>query len=176
MELARAQEETLAEAARLLKCPSVEVPRRIRKLLEELQKAKSQKGPGPAPGAPIPERMIGTERLVLHHLPGTSAEELRNLMDDLILRRKVAAAILAGGEEKPVFIIGVREDLTKSRGLKAGDLAREVGKACGGGGGGREIQAQAGAADVSRIPQGFEIFERLVRARLEEGSPSSRGS
>jgi len=167
VELARAQEETLAEAARLLKCPASEVPRRIRKLMEDLQKAKSQKGAGAAPVADLPEREIGGERIVIHHLPGASVEELRKLMDQVILRRKAAAGILAGGGERPAFVIGVREDLVKSRGLKAGDLAREVGKACGGGGGGREIQAQAGAADASRIPQGFETFERLVRTHLE---------
>jgi alanyl-tRNA synthetase len=88
-------------------------------------------------------------------------------MDSLIQKKNVAAAILAGGAEKPVFVIGVRADLVQSRGLKAGDLAKEVGKAAGGGGGGRETQAQAGASDASRIPLGFETFEKLVRAKLQ---------
>jgi alanyl-tRNA synthetase len=93
-------------------------------------------------------------------------DDLRKVMDGLIQKKKVAAAILAGGGEKPSFVIGVREDLVKSKGLKAGDLAKEVGKACGGGGGGREVQAQAGASDPSKIPLGLETFERLVRSKL----------
>ena len=46
-------------------------------------------------------------------------------------------------------------------------LAKEIGKASGGGGGGRETQAQAGASDASKIPLGFETFEKLVRAKLQ---------
>jgi alanyl-tRNA synthetase len=166
VELARAQDETLGALAQLLKCPKTDVPKKVQKLIEELQKAKSHKGPAAAPAGDLPEREVGAERIVAHHLPDASVDDLRKLMDRLIQGKKLAAAILAGGGEKPAFVIGVREDLVKARGLKAGDLAREVGKACGGGGGGREIQAQAGASDPSRIPAGLETFEKLVRAKL----------
>ncbi len=164
--LAQAQDQTLGEIARLLKCPKSEVSRKVLKLLEDLQKAKSQKGAARPQIGELPERDIQGEKIVAHHLPDAAVDELRRLMDHLILKKKLAAAILAGGGQKPAFVIGVREDLVKSKGIKAGDLAREVGRVCGGGGGGREIQAQAGAGDPSKVPLGLETFEKLVRDRL----------
>ena len=136
-------------------------------MMEEMAKLKSKAGNAPAASTgEVPLRDVGSEKIAAHHVPDATVDELRKVMDGLIQKQKVAAAILTGGGEKPAFVIGVREDLVKSKGLKAGDLAKEVGKATGGGGGGREVQAQAGASDVSMIPLGFETFERLVRSKL----------
>ncbi len=169
MELALRQDEALGEIARLLKTPKQDVPKRVKKLVEEFNQLKSRGGAAataPAAAGDLPVREIGGEKISSGHLPEAGTGELRKLMDTLIKKKKLGAAILAGGGEKPAFIIGVREDLAASRGLKAGELAREVGKACGGGGGGREHQAQAGASDPSKIPLGFQTFESLVRAKL----------
>ena len=166
LELARAQEDTLNELSRLLKSPRQDVPKKIQKLLEEVAKLKSKAGTAPAATGDFELREVGSEKIVAHHVHDSTVDELRKVMDGLIHQKHVAAAILAGGGEKPAFVIGVREDIVKSKGLKAGELAKEVGKACGGGGGGRETQAQAGASDAAKIPVGFETFEKLVRAKL----------
>ena len=110
---------------------------------------------------------IGGEKIVIQRVPDAGVNELRKMMDGLIKKKKHGAAILAGGGEKPTFVIGVREDVVKAKGLKAGDLAKVIGKACGGGGGGKETQAQAGAGDASKIDLGFETFEAQVRLKLD---------
>jgi alanyl-tRNA synthetase len=166
IELARQQEEVLNDLARLLKAPRPDVPKKVQKLLEEVAKLKTRAGAQPVSAGEFQTREINGEKVVLQHVPDSTVDELRKIMDGLIQKQKLAAGILAGGGERPAFVIGVREDLVKSKGLKAGDLAREVGKACGGGGGGRELQAQAGASDASKIPLGFDTFEQLVRAKL----------
>jgi len=167
IELARGQEETLNELSKLLKAPRQDVSKKVQKLLEEMARLKSKAGTAPAATAgEVPLQDVGGEKFAAHLVPDSTVDDLRKVMDGLIQKKKVAAAILAGGGDKPAFVIGVREDLVKSKGLKAGDLAKEVGKATGGGGGGRETQAQAGASDASKIPLGFETFERLVRSKL----------
>jgi alanyl-tRNA synthetase len=167
IEMARSTEATLGELSKLLKSPAQDVPKKIQKMMEEMAKLKSRQGSAPAAAAgEVPLHDVGSEKIAAHHVPDATVDDLRKVMDGLIQKKKVAAAILAGGGEKPAFVIGVREDLVKSKGLKAGDLAKEVGKATGGGGGGREVQAQAGASDASKIPLGFETFERLVRSKL----------
>jgi alanyl-tRNA synthetase len=55
----------------------------------------------------------------------------------------VLASVING---KPLIIATVTDDLIQ-RGLKAGDLVREVAKIVGGGGGGRPNLAQAGGKD-----------------------------
>jgi len=167
IELARIQEDTLNELSRLLKSPRQDVPKKVQKLLEEVSKLKSKAGQAPAASSSeVALKDVGSEKIATQHLPDSTVDDLRKVMDHLIQKKNVAAAILAGGGEKPAFVIGVRQDLVKSKGLKAGDLAKEIGKATGGGGGGREVQAQAGASDASMIPLGFETFEKLVRAKL----------
>jgi alanyl-tRNA synthetase len=168
IEMARAKEDLLNELSKLLKSPPQDVPKKVHKLMDEVAKLKSKAGQAPAAAAGDLElRDVGNEKIVTHHFPDSTVDDLRKVMDGLIQKKNVAAAILAGGGEKPAFVIGVREDLVKAKGLKAGDLAKEIGKASGGGGGGRETQAQAGASDASKIPLGFETFEKLVRAKLQ---------
>ena len=164
--MTREQDAVLNELSKLLKAPRPDIPKKVQKLIDEVGRLKSQAGKSTAAATEAETRDVGSEKIAVQHLPDSTVDELRKIMDGLIQKKKLAAAILASGGERPAFVIGVREDLVKSKGLKAGDLAKEVGKACGGGGGGREVQAQAGASDPSKIPLGFQTFETLVRSRL----------
>ncbi|HEV3028505.1 MAG TPA: DHHA1 domain-containing protein, partial [Planctomycetota bacterium] len=166
VEMARAQEDTLNELSRLLKSPRQEVPKKVQKLLEEMQKLKSTRGQDPGAGAYIEFKRDPNSNWIMYRIDAGDVDAARSKMDDLIKKQNFGSAIIAVGSEKPAFVIGVREDFVKAKGIKAGDLAKEIGKATGGGGGGRETQAQAGASDASKIPLGFETFERLIRAKL----------
>jgi len=175
VEAARRQEDLLYELARELGCPVADLPRRLKQLAKDVQELKSEvgrlrKGGGGSDGADAlmkGARSIGSENIVAAKLENSKVDDARSLMDELTKGKNVSAAILAVPGERPAFVIGVREDLVKAKGLKAGELAKEVGKACGGGGGGRELQAQAGASDASKIQLGFDVFEAAVRAKLE---------
>ena len=61
----------------------------------------------------------------------------------------VLATVLNG---KPLIVATVTDDLIK-RGLKAGDLVRDVAQMVGGGGGGRPNMAQAGGRDASSLSE-----------------------
>jgi alanyl-tRNA synthetase len=166
VEHARSAEQALDEVSKLLKAPKGELAKRVQRLIDDLAKAKSKAGNAPAASGDAELREVGAEKIGLQTVPDASVDDLRKIMDRLIGEKKLAAGIAASSGEKPVFVIGVREDVAKSKGLKAGDLAKEIGKVTGGGGGGRETQAQAGASDASKIPLGLETFEKLVRAKL----------
>jgi alanyl-tRNA synthetase len=167
IEAARERYDLADAIATELKCTVAEVPKRLTQLVKDVQELKSKLG-SMRTAAPVTydAKEVGAEKIAVGKLAG-NVDDARDLMDDVTKQKKFAAGIFAvDGGEKPVFIIGVRDDLVKAKGLKAGDLAKEIGRACGGGGGGRELQAQAGASDASKIPLGFETFERLVRAKL----------
>ena len=96
----------------------------------------------------------------------SEVETMREMAD--WFRDKVGsgvAVLAAVSNEKPVFIATVSDDLIK-RGLKAGDVVREVAKVVGGGGGGRPNMAQAGGRDVAKIPEALAIVPGLVEAAL----------
>ena len=166
VELARADDAHLLELSKLLKSPKPDLRRKVQRLIDDLSRARTRAGQAAVPAGEFPSKEVNGEKIVAQHVPDADVNELRKIMDQLIKKQKVAAAILAGGGEKPAFVIGVREDLVKSKGLHAGQLAKEIGKACGGGGGGREVQAQAGAGDASKIPLGLKTFEELVSSLL----------
>lgn len=169
VELAREKYDVIDGIAAELGCPVPDVPKKLGQLLKSVQELKQEIGKlkkGGAAKVEIAGKEVNGEKIVVESFPDKKIDELRDLMDNLIRKDKFAAAILASGGERPAFVIGVREDLIQSKGLKAGDLAKEVGKAAGGGGGGREFQAQAGAADASKVPAGLQKFEELVRSKL----------
>ncbi|MBI4564468.1 MAG: alanine--tRNA ligase [Planctomycetes bacterium] len=180
IELAREKYDLAEETARELGCPIDQIPKRLKQLVQNVLELKSEIGRLKSSGraradalreaagiiSPEEELQIGSEKVCRKKLNIKDVNEAREFMDELVKNRRYAAAILAIMNDKPVFVIGVREDLAQSKGLKAGDLAKEVGKACGGGGGGRELQAQAGASDPSKIELGFQTFESAVRAKF----------
>jgi alanyl-tRNA synthetase len=66
--------------------------------------------------------------------------------------------------DKVSLVAAVSDDLTGR--IHAGQLARSMGDAVGGSGGGRPDFAQAGGRDPSRLPAAFEAARRAVSDQL----------
>jgi alanyl-tRNA synthetase len=85
-------------------------------------------------------------------------DRLREMADWFRDRVKSGVAVLGTVKDgKPLIVAAVTEDLI-GRGLKAGDIVREVAKVVGGGGGGRADMAQAG---------GHWTFDKVNQAQLQ---------
>ena len=63
--------------------------------------------------------------------------------------------------EKGTLMVSVTDDLTE-KGYHAGSMVKEIAKAAGGGGGGKADMAQAGAKDLSKLPDAFAVAEKLM--------------
>jgi alanyl-tRNA synthetase len=74
-----------------------------------------------------------------------------------------AAALAAVKDDKPILLVVVTKDLI-AKGVKAGDLVREMAQIVGGGGGGRPDLAQAGGKDVSKIGEALAAVKERIRA------------
>jgi alanyl-tRNA synthetase len=75
----------------------------------------------------------------------------------------VLGAEVAG---KVSFIAVVTDDLIKGRGLKAGDVVKDVAQIAGGSGGGKPHLAQAGGKDPGKIDEAIAAAPDLIRQRL----------
>ena len=105
--------------------------------------------------------------MLVGSVTGGSAENLREMADWFRDRVASGVAVLATvKDDRPLLIATVTEDVIK-RGVKAGDLVREVAKMVGGGGGGRPNLAQAGGRDASKLPGALEKVPDLVRTNLK---------
>ncbi|MDX2375375.1 alanine--tRNA ligase [Microbacterium sp. LRZ72] len=83
-----------------------------------------------------------------------SQDDLRQLVIGVRERLGGAAGVVALGADvggRPVVIVGTTEQ-ARSRGVKAGVLAKLAAATLGGGGGGRDDIAQGGGADMSALP------------------------
>ena len=54
-----------------------------------------------------------------------------------------------------------------AKGVKAGDLVREIAKLAGGGGGGRPDSAMAGAKDISKLDDALAAVEQTVKSLIK---------
>jgi alanyl-tRNA synthetase len=105
-------------------------------------------------------------KLLAAQVEVSEVETMREMADWFRDKAGSGVAVLAAvNDGKPVFIVTVSDDLIK-RGLKAGDIVRDVAKVVGGGGGGRPNMAQAGGRDVAKIPEALAIVPGLVEAAL----------
>ena len=97
---------------------------------------------------------------------GVDVDGLRQMADRFRDRAQSGVAVLATVKnEKPLLIAVVTKDLIP-RGIKAGDIVREVAKKVGGGGGGRPDMAQAGGRDPDKLPDALASVPELVAQAL----------
>jgi alanyl-tRNA synthetase len=66
---------------------------------------------------------------------------------------------------KVMLLAGVTDDLIK-KGVKAGDIVKEIAPIVGGGGGGRPNMAQAGGKDASKLNEALEKAKALIAEKL----------
>ncbi len=96
-----------------------------------------------------------------------SPEAMREMGD--YLKQKldsVAVALGAVSDGSPIIITMLTPDLV-SRGLHAGNIARDAAKLMGGGGGGRPETAQAGGRQPDRLGAALDSVAGLIRAALQ---------
>ena len=107
-------------------------------------------------------------RVLAAQVDGGDPDRLREMADWFRDRVKSGVAVLGTVKDgKPLIVAAVTEDLI-GRGLKAGDIVREVAKVVGGGGGGRADMAQAGGRNPEKLAEALDTVRGLVEATLKE--------
>ncbi len=165
--------DTLDAVARKLNAPLNELESRLDSLLaehralqKELEKLQRQSAQGQFESLLDQVQPVHGVNVLAAQVDVADVDGLREMAD--WFRDKVGSgtAVLATVQNnKPLIIATVTEDLIK-RGLKAGDIVREVAKMVGGGGGGRPNMAQAGGRDASKLPEALALVSELVEKAL----------
>ncbi len=100
-------------------------------------------------------------------LDGTPADVLRKTGDDIKAKSPDAVGVIAGVNGDKASIVAVCGAGAIAKGVKAGDVVREVAKIAGGSGGGRPDSAMAGAKDVSKLDDALkgacDIIKSLIK-------------
>ena len=111
-------------------------------------------------------RDINGVKLVAGVTSAHNVEAMREMGD--FLKQKLENVVVALGaviDGSPIIVTMITPDLV-SRGLHAGNIARDAAKLMGGGGGGRPETAQAGGRQPERLGAALDSVANLVRAGL----------
>lgn len=137
-----------------------EKDKEIHKLNAELTKLKS---------AQMFNDYIEIDGLELYvaKIDSTTPDALRSMGDDLKNKGDNVVAVVAGINGEKANIVAVCGKNAIAKGVKAGDLVREIAKLAGGGGGGRPDSAMAGAKDISKLDSAIGAVEATVRSMIK---------
>ena len=100
-------------------------------------------------------------------LEGASPDALRTMGDDIKAKSDNAVAVIAGVNSDKASIVAVCGKNAIAKGVKAGDLVRQVAALAGGGGGGRPDSAMAGAKDLSKLDGALSAVEEIVKSLIK---------
>jgi alanyl-tRNA synthetase len=164
------------ELSEMLKVPAEELVGRVGKLVEDNKRlAKQLKSAAKSGGSDVMAEArgllegcekIGASSLIVGRLNTTSVEQGRSAIDMLKKKAKSAAIVLGFADgDNVVLLAGVTDDLI-GKGLKAGDLVKEISPIVDGGGGGRPQMAQAGGKKPGKIDDALAKAMEIIKAKL----------
>src|SRR5262245_20825283 len=156
-------------------CRVEELPARVEALQEQVKKLQDQLKKGAAVDlASVVDKLIaeapeiGGAKLITAQLPeGTTADAVRTQIDRI--RQKTSSAFIVFGwtedEGRVPLVAALTNDLVR-KGLKSGDIVKQVAAVVGGSGGGKPDMAQAGGKDATKLPDAIKKAAELGRELL----------
>ncbi|MEA4811246.1 MAG: alanine--tRNA ligase [Anaerolineaceae bacterium] len=170
---ARARLNLMTETANALQTSPADVPSRLESLQTSLKNKEKEisalqsKLAQAAFSAKLDSlnEMNGV-RFITGIVPEATPGALRELVDQF--RQKHPSGLIALGsavDGKPTLIAAVSPDLI-ARGLKAGELIKDLAAIIGGGGGGKPELAQAGGKDPSKLSDALETVQAYIQSHV----------
>ena len=165
-------EDTIRATAAALHANTAEVAVRAAQTVEELKEAKreveqykAKESAGSAGDLLKNAADVGGLHVVTATVSVSDANSLRQMGD--VLRDKDAnvVAVLASAGEK-VMLLAVCGGEAVAKGVKAGDLIREIAPIVGGKGGGKPDSAMGGGSDAAKIPDALAAVRPFVEKQL----------
>jgi alanyl-tRNA synthetase len=158
-----------------LQCRPEELPVRVEALQEQLKAVQTQlkKATGAVLAAFVDDLLakattVSGVKLVVAQLPEGASNETVRAQIDRIKNKCASAFVVLGwseGEGHAAILAALTPDLVK-KGLKAGEIVKQLAPIIGGGGGGKPDMAQAGGKDPTKLPEALKLAEELGRAAI----------
>ncbi|MCQ2400995.1 MAG: alanine--tRNA ligase [Lachnospiraceae bacterium] len=168
------KEDELTEAAALLKCKASELSDRIKALLEESKKLKSEneslkaKAAGNSLGNAADDALdVNGVKVVAVKVEASDINAMRTLTDSLKEKLKDAVIVLASVIDGKVMLVASASDSAVKKGASAGSIIKEIAPVVGGRGGGKPQMAQAGGTDAGNIEAALEKAKEIAKSQIK---------
>ncbi|MEN6386292.1 MAG: alanine--tRNA ligase [Phycisphaerales bacterium] len=172
--------EIVEQLCQIFKSKADELPVRANKIIDENKKLAKQLKAAPAMqnGTNFLDKArvllekaekIGNVTIVVSKVEQTPIDLVRTAVDMIKLKSGTAVIVfgMAEAEDKVTLLAGVTDDLA-AKGLRAGDIVKEIAPIVSGAGGGRPQMAQAGGKDPSRIDDALARASEIIKAHLRK--------
>ena len=139
----------------------------LRELRRELDAVLSKDASGEAKNILGEARDIDGIKVITKIMDGnTDANKLRQIEDTLRDIEPCIVSVLAASGDEKITIVATCGKIAVEKGIKAGDIIREVAKICGGSGGGKPDFAMGGGKDSSKLPEALKAVDDIIKAKL----------
>ena len=168
-----ANQQILFRAAQVLKTTPGELETKIEQQMNEmkemrqaLEKFKAEASLGEARQFLAAAKAVGELKVLTAHRDGMDANALRQMGDFLRDKEPAVVAVLASVNGGKITFLAVCGKEAVAKGVKAGDLVKNVCTICGGKGGGKPDSAMGGGSDLLKLDDALASVDDFVAAKL----------
>ena len=173
LETMRYQRNTLLEAASAVKAKPGELKEKVLQFVEEmrelrhsLEKLKAREAAGETDRLLFGTHEVGGLKVLTATIPDADAARLRQMGDMLRDKDPNIVAVLAAVSGDKITFLSVCGHDAVARGIKAGDIIRQVSAIAGGSGGGKPESAMGGGKDPLMVDNALAMVDNFVSMKL----------
>ena len=173
LETVNRNQQVLFHAAQLLKTNPGELESRIeqqtmevKELRQALEKFKAEASLGEARNFLMSAKDVGGLKVLTAQRGGLDAAALRQMGDFLRDKEPNVVAVLASVNGEKISFLAVCGKEAVAKGVKAGDLVKNVCAICGGKGGGKPDSAMGGGTEILKVDDALASVDDFVAGKL----------
>ena len=166
-------QEKLFEAAAALKTKPSELREKaeqtiaeLRELRQLVEKFKAKEAAGETERFLMGGHSVGELKVLTATVPNADANKLRQMGDMLRDKQPNVVAVLSAVNDGKITFLAVCGKEAVTKGVKAGDLIKQVCCCCGGKGGGKPDSAMGGGSDVLKLDDALAQVDDFVAEKL----------
>ena len=166
-------QEKLFEAATALKTKPSELREKaeqtiaeLRELRQLVEKFKAKEAAGETERFLMGGHSVGELKVLTATVPNADANKLRQMGDMLRDKQPNVVAVLSAVNDGKITFLAVCGKEAVTKGVKAGDLIKQVCCCCGGKGGGKPDSAMGGGSDILKLDDALAQVDDFVAEKL----------
>ena len=166
-------QDILVEAAGKFKAKPADLAARIQAQLDEVKELKrtietfkARETAGEIDRILFGSHNVGDLHVLTAMIPNADTAKLRQMGDMLRDKDSSVVAVLATVNDDKITFLSVCGKDANAKGIKAGELVKQVCCCCGGSGGGKPDSAMGGGKDVTKVDNALALVDDFVVSKL----------
>ena len=174
LELMNRNQELLFQAAAILKAKPAELREKAQQTMDELrqmrhtiEKFQAKEAAGETERILFGAHEVGGLKVLTAAIPEADPARLRQMGDQLRDRAADVVAVLACVKDGKITFLAVCGKQAVQKGIKAGDIVKQVSAIAGGSGGGKPDSAMGGGKDPLMLDNALAMVDNFVSMKLK---------